>query len=475
MKTASAVPLPRYEDLRLVSEGAIADLYLGVDPLLHRPVAIKVLSERLAADPETGRRFIREALAAARLSGEEQVVTIYEVGEAAGRPFVVMEFLRGGSLEDVLRDEPVQSSATALRWLEEAARALDRAHEQGLVHGDLKPANLLFDETGHVHVTDFGLANVGESGSSEPTASSVETAVMSAPGYRAPEQVRGLADGAAADEYALAAIGFELLTGRLPLENDRSRNRLPIAAQRVFDRALARRPEDRYGSCSEFVAALQTALAGERSMTTAAAPTAVPARSAWRTRVLPVAGVLLLAVGGAVAAIAATRHGNDPNTTAAAGVTLTRPGTTVRETVTAEAPAVTVRETVTVRTPARTKPSEAVTVTVQAHANPATPTVSTAAAATPSGGQSSASLALAGYRRLQGGDAAGALPLLRSAAVSLDGTHTLAEAYNDYNLALAITKTTGCEAQVPQLLQESEAIQGHRPEIDRLRRACGPG
>lgn len=446
----SAALISRYRDARVLSASPTAELYAAVDPLLRRPVAIKMLAERPAADEETRRRFARAALAAARLSGERHVVTIYEVGESAERPFIVMEYLQRGSLEDVLREESLQRPAEALRWLKEAARALDRANEQGIVHGDVKLSNLLLDDSGHIHVADFGLRSAVEGETVEP----------------------------ATDEYALAVVAFELLNGRRPPEGPAPESEgsggqaPPRSADAVFARALSGRRADRFGSCGAFVAALEAALFDSTGATTVA-PALAPAspRSVWRSRVLPLAGVLLLLVGGLAAAIMATRHGNRAPARVA-GVTLTRAVTTVRETVTAGAPTVTVHDTVTIHTPAPNGPTVVRTVTARAPVATGAPTTPTAA---PTGGPSSASLALAGYERLRSGDAARALPLLRSAAAGLDGTRSLAEAYNDYNLALALAKTRGCVPEVRQLLDESEAIQGRRAELDRLRRDCGTG
>src|SRR5215475_6391938 len=148
---------PRYRDLERVASGGMGDLYRAVDDELARPVAIKLLAPRFAEDENVRRRFRREALAAARLSDAPSTVTTYDVGEWNGRPYLVMEYLPGGTVEQALR-RGVPPAERALLWLGEAASALDAAHARGVVHRDVKPANLLLDQEGHVHVGDFGIA-----------------------------------------------------------------------------------------------------------------------------------------------------------------------------------------------------------------------------------------------------------------------------------------------------------------------------
>src|SRR5439155_625316 len=131
--------------------GGMAAVYRANDELLERDVAVKVLADVCADDVEIRQRFMREALAAARLSGQPHVVTIYDVGEHDGRPFIVMAYMAGGSMEERLR-QGAQSPAQALTWLEQAAAALDTAHREGIVHRDVKPGNLLLDGADVVHV-----------------------------------------------------------------------------------------------------------------------------------------------------------------------------------------------------------------------------------------------------------------------------------------------------------------------------------
>jgi serine/threonine protein kinase len=433
----------RYRDPKLVARGGMGEVYCATDTSLGRPVAIKVLASRVAADENVRKRFTREALAAARLSGEAGSVTIFDVGEWNDRPFIVMEYLDGGSLQDVIRDGAL-APKRVLPWLEQAARALDHAHDRGVVHRDVKPANLLLDKQDRVHVADFGVATAAGLATLTQTGTVIGTA-----GYLSPEQAQGWESTPASDCYGLAVVAFELLTGSRPFENanqtaeaaahvntpipslsQRARH-LPPQIDAVFERALAKNPANRYSSCGEFVASLRAALDDADGATR---PAVALLHSPRRSIALPSAIALLLAGGIAAAVYVTTRsQGHAPPT---ARITVTRQGSTIHETVTAQ-----------------------------------TPTTQATATDTPSSG-SSGSLAAQGYAKLQAGDYAGAVPLLQQAAQGLQGSGTIAEAYNDYNLAYALAKTQGCSSQVVQLLDASQAIQGHRSEISQLRAAC---
>ena len=463
--TVDATILPeRYRDPEPVARGGMAEVYCATDASLGRQVAIKLLDARHAGDENLRRRFTREAHAAARLSREPGAVTIYDVGEWNGRPFIVMEYLAGGSLQDLLRREGRQPPQRVLPWLEQAARALDRAHARGIVHRDVKPANLLLDENGDVEVGDFGVATAAGLASLTQTGTVLGTA-----GYLAPEQAAGKGTTPASDRYALAVVAFELLTGTRPYENEnptaeaaahvgapipaisRRAGSVPAAADAVFERALAKDPARRYPSCADFVAALRAAYADDAGRTRVAAPALAP-RS---RRLLVPALLLLLLAGGLGAAVLATRGGSAGGV--AGTMTVTRRGapvtvTTRGHTVTVTREGTTVRETVTAQQP------------------PVTTAGSASGASSPGAG--GAALAQQGYRKIQAGDFAGAVPPLEQAAQRLQGSGSLAEAYNDYNLAFALAKTQGCSSRVLQLLDASQAIQGHRTEIDRLRKAC---
>jgi serine/threonine-protein kinase len=163
----------------------MGEVYRATDVVLERNVAVKLLAQRHSSEEEVTARFRREALAAARLSGSPHVITVFDVGEHRKRPFIVMEYVEGGSVHDRLRDDRV-SSEQALEWVAQAGRALDAAHAAGVVHRDVKPANLLVTANGDVVVTDFGIAST----------TGVDTltlpgTVLGTAGYLSPEQARG--------------------------------------------------------------------------------------------------------------------------------------------------------------------------------------------------------------------------------------------------------------------------------------------
>jgi serine/threonine-protein kinase len=305
---------PRYGDPVRIARGGMSEVVKATDTELGRSVAVKLLDDGRADDAELRDRFEREARAAARLSGEAHTITIYDVGVWRGRPFIVMEYLSGGSLGDVLRAEGAQPLARALRWLGEAAGALDRAHGHGVVHRDVKPANLLLDEQGSVHVADFGIATALGLISLTRTGTVLGTA-----GYLAPEQAEGKPAGAAADRYSLGVVAFELLTGERPFSRESAtaeaaahvsapvpaatsrRRELPRGVDPVFERALAKQPETRYGSCREFVDALEDAWGADAAVTRIAPiPLRAPPRRR-RAALLALAALLLLGAGALAA------------------------------------------------------------------------------------------------------------------------------------------------------------------------------
>jgi serine/threonine-protein kinase len=467
MPAATDIIPARYRDPRLVARGGMGEVYRASDTLLDRTVAVKLLDERYATDENVRLRFTREALMAAGLSSEPGIVKIFDVAEIDGRPFIVMEYLPGGSLDDELRRGGARPPAQVLGWLHDAAEALDFAHAQGIVHRDVKPANLLLDEAGRVHVADFGVASAASLGSLTQTGMVIGTA-----GYLSPEQAEGRGASAASDRYALGIVAFQLLAGSRPFERTNAiaeagahvqspvpsitglRPALPAELDGIFERALSKNPAARYPTNRAFVAALRLAFDHATAPSPRAAPVALlPKRRRWLF--VPLFAALVLAAGAAAAyLVARSERGNAR--AQVIRVTVTKPGTT--ETVKA--------------TPAPTPASTTSSSSTLTSTSTTTTTTITTTPGTTRGGVTSQSAAADGYAKIKAGDYTAALPLLEQAARDLQGTHSLSEAYNDYNLALTLVKLRGCDAQVLQLLDTSQAIQGRRAPIDSLRASC---
>jgi len=296
---------PRYRVLRHIADGGMASVWAAEDELLGRLVAVKVLARAYEADERARRRFLREARAAAKLGDCRHVVTVYDIGEHDDRAFMVMEHFAGGTVADRLRERRRLPRPVAMRWLREAAIALDCAHGHDVVHRDVKPGNLLLDEHGRLAVGDFGIATVASEASITQTGQVLGTAA-----YISPEQARGLAATAASDRYALAVVAFELLTGSRPFDVDHPAAQarahvqaaipvasdvgadLPPAVDAVLRDGLAKEPDARPPSAEDLVDRLEDALGDEA---TAVVP---PATAATR----PIDAVSPATVAGAAAA-----------------------------------------------------------------------------------------------------------------------------------------------------------------------------
>jgi eukaryotic-like serine/threonine-protein kinase len=462
---------PRFRDARRLGHGGMGDILLARDTVLDRQVAIKVLAERFAEDASIRQRFTREALAAARLSSAPNTVTIFDVGEIDGRPFIVMEYLPGGSLDDRLRDGPVPPEQ-ALEWLDQAARALDAAHAGGIVHRDVKPANLLLDADGNVHVADFGVARATGLDSLTLTGTVVGTA-----GYLSPEQARGEPAGPASDRYALGVVAFELLTGRRPFQRDTTaaeaaahvheavpsihqRNpALPPAIDRCFRRAMAKDPEERFESSRAFANALRGALAEERT-TRIAAPLPPPRRAVQRKRHpwrIPAIVALLAAAAivGALVAAALARDDGDG-------------GTAVTSVITREGERVTVTETVEPPPPPPPPPPEPTPP-------PPTPPPSTVRPPPPPPASGTGTqLTDQATQLMRQGRYAEALPIAQQALAKLKGSAQPYEAYANYNVGRSLIELGRCDEGLPYIA-ESERIQGSRREFREARAKCASG
>src|SRR5215208_2594353 len=274
--STARITLPdRYRVVRHLANGGMASVWQAHDELLDRPVAVKVLAPHLGEDDRARRRFAREARTAAGLSSHPNVVTIYDVGEYDGKSFIVMELVEGGTVADRLRGVDGRiPHRVALRWLAEAGSALDAAHEAGIVHRDVKPANMLLDRRGRLALADFGIARLGLEDQITQTGQVLGTAA-----YISPEQALGEPSTAASDRYALAVVAFELLTGGRPfkaenfaaqarahIEDDPPRvsqldPQLSERVDDVIDRGMAKDPGDRWDTAEEFVERLGESMA----------------------------------------------------------------------------------------------------------------------------------------------------------------------------------------------------------------------
>ena len=257
-------------------------------------MALKILALALALDSEFRPRFIAESRAAAAVD-DPYIIPVYEAGEAEGVLFIAMRFVQGGDLRRILEREGALSPDRVVGFIVPVASALDAAHRAGLVHRDVKPANILVDaredRPDHVYLSDFGIVK----GAGVPAGLTGTKQFIGTPAYAAPEQIRSLAVDGRTDQYALACVTYELLTGVLPFKPDQGMQvllahlsqaapsvvsrmpGLPGAIDQVLARAMAKAPEERYASCLDFASALREALGltpydPRSSATTAAVP-----------------------------------------------------------------------------------------------------------------------------------------------------------------------------------------------------------
>jgi ABC-type branched-subunit amino acid transport system substrate-binding protein/DNA-binding beta-propeller fold protein YncE len=297
----------------LVGRGGMGVVYRATDLSLERPVALKLIAPELAEDERFRSRFLREPRLAASLD-HPNVIPIYEAGEHDGQLYLAMRFVEGSDLRSVLEREGPLPPERALGILAQVAGALDAAHRRALVHRDVKPANVLIDEDGHVYLTDFGITKqIG--GESTDTGRMVGTL-----DYLAPEQIRGDPVDGRTDLYALGCVLYECLAGRPPFRRASEGETLWAHMQEqpaplrdhprldpVVRKAVAKDPEKRYASCAELIDAASAALG-------LAGPPAVRRRRSLATlrsrgRILLAGGLLLLAAALAALIVALTGGG----------------------------------------------------------------------------------------------------------------------------------------------------------------------
>jgi serine/threonine-protein kinase len=258
----------RYKIERKIGEGGMAEVFLGHDDLLHRPVAIKSLRPQYAADAGFRTRFEREAQAAASFS-HANIIDIYDVGEDRGTPYLVMEYVPGETLKEIIENEGPFDPDDVSILIEQVASALDYAHERGFVHRDIKPQNILVDGEGLAKVVDFGIAK----GLADATLTEAGSGLGTVH-YVSPEQASGLMATPSSDIYSLAVVAYEMLTGRLPFDSDSAvgiamkhineqprhpsliNPDVPRQAGDIVLRALEKDPTKRFTSAGSFARAL---------------------------------------------------------------------------------------------------------------------------------------------------------------------------------------------------------------------------
>jgi len=288
-----------YRIERLLGKGGMGQVFLAHDLTLEREVAIKVLPPDVSQDDQVVRRFQQEAKTAAKLD-HPNIIPIYRVESEGGLNYFVMKYISGTSLEDLLDKKEPLPVPEIQRILWEAACALGHAHHRGVVHRDVKPANIMFDHDGRVMLTDFGISKALQAA----TGLTATGMIIGTPHYMAPEQGKGAAVDGRADQYSLGVVGYRMITAELPFSGDSvhtiiykhiyeepplastKRPGIPGALTVAISRALAKEPDQRFPTMEEFATAVwpeqpvaspakSRGAARPRSRATADAPTEI--------------------------------------------------------------------------------------------------------------------------------------------------------------------------------------------------------
>lgn len=333
---APTASIGRYQLDGLAGEGASAQVWRGTDALLHRTVAVKILKPAIAADDAVVGRFFTEARAMAGLS-DPSIVAIYDMIADGGRHALVMEYVDGPSLAQLLQQNGTIDAVRAVAIARDIARALHVAHARGILHRDVKPANVLMTAAGTAKVTDFGLAKALEETDSGAT---LAGGLLGSTSYISPEQAQGRPLTPASDLYGLGVVMHQMLTGRLPFSGSSAlatavahvREPVPTAAAlaqsmspalaAIVHRLLAKDPAARYRSAPEFIAALDDArvapAAASDAPTELGGSTPRVARAPWDVKLFPARfAVPLIAAILALGLIAACAAGHNRNPAAA--------------------------------------------------------------------------------------------------------------------------------------------------------------
>lgn len=273
-----AQQIPGFQVLSKLGQGAMAVVFKAKQLSLDRIVAIKVLPKRLSENPEFVERFYREGRAAARLN-HANIVQAYDVGESGGYHYFVMEYIDGKTVYEIITDGRPVEEKESIRIILQCASALQHAHDQGLIHRDVKPKNLMLTKSGDVKLADMGLAReVGD----YVTATAEAGRAYGTPYYISPEQIRGeISIDARADIYGLGATFYHMVTGRVPFDGttpsavmhkhlkeplippDHLNKSLSAGVGEIIEVMMAKSPDDRYPSMAELIADMQAVLNGE--------------------------------------------------------------------------------------------------------------------------------------------------------------------------------------------------------------------
>ena len=262
----------RYEIIEKIAEGGMARVYRGRDLLLKRTIAVKVLKDQMTGDAAFIRRFEREAQSAAALS-HPNIVNIYDVGEEDGTYFMVMEYVEGLNLKHYIREKGKLSAIEAVSIARQIAEALEKAHNAGVVHRDIKPQNILFSSDGKIKVTDFGIAIAGDG-----VTVTVGDEIIGTVQYISPEQAKGELADQQSDLYSLGVVIYEMVTGKVPFGGESPvsvamkhiqdhivpprvlSEDLPGALEQIIMKAVEKDKANRYASAAEILEDLQQAL-----------------------------------------------------------------------------------------------------------------------------------------------------------------------------------------------------------------------
>ena len=317
----------RYQIQRLLGHGGMGDVYLATDTVLHRSVALKIPKLHLDRDPDIIKRFYREARAAANLR-HPNICAVFDVGEIDGRHFLTMEYIEGETLSALIQRQGKLAVEQAIHIIRPVLDAMQMAHHNGILHRDLKPSNIMIDIKNQPIIMDFGLAQFQSSDESHITAGGD---FLGTPAFASPEQLRGQSEliGPASDVYSLGAILFQILTGQPPFVGNVAvviKSALDEPAPKPSDlnpevsatldaicqRALAKLPQDRFSSTSEFANAFTSISQDIPDSTQNNLANRVPKQASTRRLMFRLAMLAVLAICGIVVSVPAIRNSQKP-------------------------------------------------------------------------------------------------------------------------------------------------------------------